>query len=257
MAKTPQDFINAYNGKRIDYDGVANVQCVDAKKQFDAWAGYPVLPTITGWADGYWWYRNSQGWGRYYEFITNPKALRPGDWCFWAIGSRSCPSSHVGMFVGYANTAKTAGRIFSENQGTPNSGFSTVTINLDICGAFRPRIFVNTTNETEFVKSLYKNILGREYDTGGLRTWVNALDNGVPAKAVVSSFFDSREYKNKKKSDAQFLIDCYSGYLHRKPDKSGTTHWTKVLAAKGRSAVLTGFGNSAEFKRILTKYELV
>lgn len=256
MAKSVQDFINRYNGKRIDDDYCANVQCVDGFRVGCKYWGYPAMRTETGWADGYWFARYDQGWDKYFEFVTNPKALRPGDWCFWARGSKSCPSSHVTMFVAYANGMKTAGQFFGENQGIENSGFSMATINVDICGAFRPRALINTTKETEFVKLLYKNILGREYDTGGLRTWVNALDNGVPAKAVVSSFFDSREYKNKKKSDAQFLIDCYSGYLHRKPDKSGTTHWTKVLATKGRSAVLNGFGNSAEFKRILAKYGL-
>ena len=109
--KTPQEFIDTYNGKSIDDDGFANVQCVDAFRVFDRWAGYPVLRTETGWADGYWWYRNAQGWGKYFEFITNPKALRAGDWCFWAYGSNSCPSSHVGMFVGYTNNFKTRGQI--------------------------------------------------------------------------------------------------------------------------------------------------
>lgn len=256
MAKTPQDFINAYNGKAIDYDGVANVQCVDAFKQGCAYLDIPVKATPTGWADGYWWNRLGLGYSKYFDFITNAKALRKGDWCIWAYGSRSCPSSHIGMFVEYANTGKTIGRIFSENQGTAHSGFSTVNINLDICGALRPKAWADTSLVKNFVTKLYKNILGRKPDTGGMNTWVNALMNGQAAKNVVASFFNSKEYTNKKTSNEQFVIDCYKGYLDRKPDASGTKHWESVLKSKGRQAVLNGFGNSAEFKRITAKYGL-
>jgi len=256
MAKTPQQFIDKYKGKSIDYDGFANVQCVDAFKQFCAWAGYPVQITVTNWADGYWWYRDQQGWNKYFEYITNPKALRPGDWCFWAIGSRSCPSSHVGMFVGYTNNFKTVGQIFSENQGTFR-GFSTGPISLDICGAFRPRIFVNTTNISNYVKLLYKNIMKREYDSGGLSAWTKAIENGVAPKNVVASFFNSKEYTRKKTSDEQFITDCYLGYLNRKPDASGKKTWmNKLKAGQPRSVVLNGFGNSAEYKRFIAKYGL-
>jgi len=255
MAKSVQDFINRYIGKRIDDDYVCNVQCVDGFRVGCKYWGYPALPTVTGWADGYWWYRQSQGWGQYFEFVTNPKALRPGDWCFWAYGSKSCPSSHVSMFVGYTNSLKTSGEFFGENQGG-NGGFTKGVISLDICGAFRPKALINTTKTTEWVTSLYKNILHRTPDSGGLTAWVNSIENGTQAKNVVSSFFYSREYTQKKTTDEQFITDCYSGYLQRKPDKSGTAHWLKTLRAKGRSAVLNGFGNSKEFKKILTKYGL-
>lgn len=256
MAKSVQDFINQYNGKRIDDDYVCSVQCVDGFRVGCKYWGYPALPTVTGWADGYWWYRNSQGWTRYFEYITNPKALKPGDWCFWAIGSKSCPSSHVSMFVSYTNNLKTAGNFFGENQGG-NGGFCTGVISLDICGAFRPKALINTENETEFVKLLYTNILGRNYDTGGLTAWVNALDNGTQAKSVMNGFFNSREYLNKKKSNADFLTDCYKGYLHRKPDASGLKYWTnKLNGGATRQTVQNGFGNSAEFKRLVAKYGL-
>jgi len=256
MAKTPQEFVNTYNGKAIDDDGFANVQCVDAFRVFNRWAGYPVLRTETGWADGYWWYRNAQGWGQYFEFITNPKALKPGDWCFWAYGSTSCPSSHVGMFTGYTDTFKTRGRIFSQNQGVFR-GFSTGEINLDICGAFRPRIFINTAQVTDYVKSLYKNILNRNPDSGGQTAWVNAIENGTAPKNVVASFFNSKEYLNKKTSNEQFVIDCYKGYLQRKPDASGNQTWmNKLKNGASRSTILSGFGNSAEYKKIIAKYGL-
>lgn len=130
--KTAQAFINQYNGSVVDYDGVYGAQCVDAFKIFCAWLGVPVRPTKTGWADGYWTYRID--FSKYVTFITNIKELKAGDWLFWARGSKSCPSSHVGMFVSYAGDGYAM--IFSENQGG-NGGFRTIKLGLDILGAFR------------------------------------------------------------------------------------------------------------------------
>ena len=130
--KTAQDFINQYNGKVVDYDHVYGPQCVDGFKVFCNWIGAPVLTTRTGWADGYWYYNGE--YAAYVKFILDPAKLKKGDWLFWAKGSRSCKSSHVGMFVSYADANH--GMIFGENQGG-NGGFTTVKIGLDILGAFR------------------------------------------------------------------------------------------------------------------------
>jgi hypothetical protein len=132
MAKTAQDFINAFSGKVDDFDGAYGAQCVDAFKRFCQWIGIPVYPTRTNWADGYWKYRIQ--YSAYVKFITNPKELKPGDWLFWAIGS-SCPSSHVGMFVRYAEEDGYA-YVFGQNQGG-NGGYTIVKLRLDILGAFR------------------------------------------------------------------------------------------------------------------------
>lgn len=127
MAKTYQDFMNAYAGRTIDYDGVYGAQCVDAFKVFCAWAGIPVKPCPDGWAQSYWTSRDSLGYAQYFDYIS-PGNVQPGDWCVWLKGS-SCPQSHIAMFVGN-------GRFFSENQGGTR-GFTTVTIRMDFAGALR------------------------------------------------------------------------------------------------------------------------
>lgn len=131
MAKTAQAFIDQFNGKVIDYDGVYGAQCVDGYKQWCNWIKAPVLATKTGWADGYWTHRID--YSGYVTYITDKSKLKKGDWCFWAKGS-SCPSSHVAMFVSYADSGY--GNFFGQNQGG-NGGFRTVRIKLDILGAFR------------------------------------------------------------------------------------------------------------------------
>ena len=136
--KTPQDFINEFNGKIIDEDGAYGSQCVDGYRVFCNWAGIGAYPTGTNYADGYWYLRNETPKSiANFNFIENPNQLQKGDWCFWAKGS-SCPQSHVAFFVGYADD-KNYGYFFGENQGYYNgfSGFQTVKIKLDILGAFR------------------------------------------------------------------------------------------------------------------------
>ena len=129
--KTPQLFINLYKGKEIDDDGAYGVQCVDGYRVFCKWIKLGAYQTGTGYADGYWYNRDNVA--STFDFIYNANELQKGDWCFWAMGS-SCPSSHVAMFVGYAEEG--FGYFFGENQGNFR-GFSTVKIKLDILGAFR------------------------------------------------------------------------------------------------------------------------
>ena len=130
--KTAQAFINQFTGCVDDCDGVAGTQCVDGFKRFCYWLGVPVRATQTGWANGYWVYRND--YAKYATFITDTHALKAGDWCVWDFNS-SCPSSHVAMFVKYA-AEKGYAYFFGENQGG-NRGYCTVKLKLDILGALR------------------------------------------------------------------------------------------------------------------------
>lgn len=88
MAKTYQDFMNAYKGKTIDYDGVYGAQCVDAFKLFCAWAGIPVQRCPDGWAQSYWTGRDALGFSKYFEYIS-PGYVQPGDWYTTSSGTRT------------------------------------------------------------------------------------------------------------------------------------------------------------------------
>lgn len=128
MAKTYQDFYNQYVGKRIDYDGSYGVQCVDGFKVFCSWAGIPVKTTGTGYADGYWYNRNSSGYSKYFDFVSRSE-LKNGDWVMWARGSGSHPHSHIAMYYN--------GKEFGENQGS-NREFRLITGHFgDALGGFR------------------------------------------------------------------------------------------------------------------------
>ena len=142
MAKTYQDFMKAYSGRTIDYDGVYGAQCVDAFKVFCAWAGIPVKACPDGWAQSYWTARDILGFSKYFDYVSVAN-VQPGDWCIWLKGS-SCPKSHIAMYVGN-------GKFFSENQGGKRS-FNTVTIKMDFAGSLRWKGYPKQTT------SVYKSV---------------------------------------------------------------------------------------------------
>ena len=110
----------------------------------------------------------------------------------------------------------------------------------------------------QFVKLLYKNILHRHADKSGLDYWVKELYNGgASAKTVTKSFFNSKEYINKKTNNEQFVKDLYEGYLDRKADASGLKYWVNQLkSGSSRNSIMDGFANSKEFKNRCAKYTL-
>lgn len=137
MAKTPEAFYNQYRGKRIDQDGSWGVQCVDGFKVFCVWAGVPVKTTGNGYADGYWYNRNSSGYSKYFTFVTGSSNFRNGDWVMWARGSGSHPKSHIAMYYN--------GKEFGQNQGS-NREFRLINGHFsDALGAFRWKGWQTTT----------------------------------------------------------------------------------------------------------------
>lgn len=226
MAKTAQAFINQYNGTIVDYDGVYGAQCVDAFKVFCAWLGVPVKPTGTGWADGYWTNRKTDGYAAYAEFITDVNDLKAGDWLFWGHGS-SCVNSHVGMFVSYAGNG--TGNIFGENQAgnTGFRGFRTAKLKLDILGAFRFKKL-----EQAKATAPTKNVNA----TGVAHSFDNKYANTYYAT-------DNLNCRNSGSTDAKILVTvpkgtavrCYGYY------EKGTKYTFLYAQAMVNNVLYTGF----------------
>ena len=51
----------------------------------------------------------------------------------------------------------------------------------------------NLSNE-EYVRRIYKAMMNRSPDSGGLKYWKERLDNGDSPTAVINSFIDSSEF---------------------------------------------------------------
>ena len=52
-----------------------------------------------------------------------------------------------------------------------------------------------TLDDTQFVQQLYRNVLGREADAGGLADWVGQLNGGASRGTVLIGFSESDEFK--------------------------------------------------------------
>ena len=88
---------------------------------------------LTGYVCDLWRLRDKYGYSAYFEYITRPEDLRPGDWCFWDRGAASSHNkSHVALYMLRNGTPVELG----QNQGYPYVTEKTTT--WDIMGALRP-----------------------------------------------------------------------------------------------------------------------
>ena len=107
-----------------------------------------------------------------------------------------------------------------------------------------------------FVKRCYKIILGREADSGGLKTWFDELKSGRKAASeIIDRFVNSSEFQGKKYSNAQSVEILYKAMLGRSSDAAGKKNWvSKLDAGQPFAVVINGFCVSKEFKEICASY---
>jgi hypothetical protein len=79
-----------------------------------------------------------------------------------------------------------------------------------------------------FVTQLYRDVLKREPDQGGLAAWSAPLDSGQASRAqVAQGFVNSVEYH------MDVVQGFYNTLLHRAADPAGLNGWTNFLAQGG------------------------
>jgi len=96
-----------------------------------------------------------------------------------------------------------------------------------------------------FVMQLYRDILFREAEEGGLKYWQNLIDTGARSKTLVASnFLESPEFQ----AGAGAVARLYFGALNRLPDDAGMDSWmTQVLSGTPVAAIASNFVASSEF----------
>ncbi|MBR6384087.1 MAG: right-handed parallel beta-helix repeat-containing protein [Lachnospiraceae bacterium] len=122
-----------------------------------------------------------------------------------------------------------------------------------------------------FVERLYDKALARPSDEGGKAYWKGCILNGQDAdgrqydiRTVISKgFLNSQEYKNKDRNNAEFVLDCYASFFDRNPvgtdDEVNYWKWVQALndGMSRQQLIENGFGNSPEFKNLITSYGFV
>src|SRR6185503_15611958 len=125
---------------------------------------------------------------------------------------------------------------------------------------FTQAIFGNTAvrPEMDMTMDMYRGILQRLPDSAGYQFFLGQFQQAqcsgadavrAEANSVSQQFFNSAEYSNLKRTNAQFMSDIYNAIMRRGPDVDGINFWIGQLdsGAQTREQVRQQFVQSPEF----------
>ena len=170
-------------------------------------------------------------------------------------GSMLKEGESFGVVRDHNGTLTELNAVYDTKTGTltfPTNQFSTYTI------VKKQAAENNDAQVKSFVEHMYTVALGRGSDTDGLAYWCKELaGNKQNAADIAYGFFFSTEYKQKNRSNEQFVDDLYETILGRKADPEGKAAWVKALKnGRSRESVLAGFVNSTEFSGMCDEYNI-
>lgn len=170
-------------------------------------------------------------------------------------GSMLKEGESFGVVRDHNGTLTELNAVYDTKTGTltfPTNQFSTYTI------VKKQAAENNDAQVKSFVERMYTVALGRGSDTDGLAYWCRELaGNKQNAADIAYGFFFSTEYKQKNRSNEQFVDDLYETILGRKADPEGKDAWVKALKnGRSRENVLAGFVNSTEFSGMCDEYNI-
>jgi hypothetical protein len=111
-------------------------------------------------------------------------------------------------------------------------------------GTSNPPPTTPTTNpNANFVRALYKEILGRDPDTAGLAYWTQQIAGGVSRTSVARSLSNSPEYRGRQ------VDTTFSDILGRSPSTSERSHWLVALSSgTDRTELVRALLSSSEYQ---------
>ena len=112
---------------------------------------------------------------------------------------------------------------------------------------------------SQFIEGLYRSLLGRPSDPGGLNSWREVLLSGVTGMKVAEGFVFSPEFQNMQLTNEQYLRHMYRGMLGREADPAGLNSWVNVMDTytdqrEARLVIFNGFAYSTEFRAICANF---
>lgn len=113
-----------------------------------------------------------------------------------------------------------------------------------------------TSGVEDFIDRLYLVVHGRTADAAGKAWWVGKLNSGAATGiSCAYYFFFSEEYKNKNKTDDEFLRDLYTAMFGRAADEAGLQYWKNAIYRGNDDQTLFNyFAQSNEFRGICDSY---
>jgi len=115
---------------------------------------------------------------------------------------------------------------------------------------------------TDFIIRLYRNVLGRNEDQGGLEFWLNGLlTRSYDGFTICEEFFLSDEFTGRNTTNEEFINILYNTCMDREADSSGMKFWLNELITdasprSSRHTIMMRFLHEPEYKRILHEFGL-
>ena len=103
---------------------------------------------------------------------------------------------------------------------------------------------------TEFVSRIYRYVLNREPEKGGLDFWTDELYSyRLTGAQVGEMFIFSQEFTDRHTTDDEFVTILYKTFFGRDPETDGFNYWTGLLknGTSDRRSVVHGFVYSPEW----------
>jgi hypothetical protein len=89
--------------------------------------------------------------------------------------------------------------------------------------AFVAKFLTAATHNQQFINQLYRDLLGREADAGGLTYWDAQLTAGLPRALLALQIEQTPEYVRRTVSS------LYNRYLHRAADAGGLSYFSQLM----------------------------
>lgn len=109
---------------------------------------------------------------------------------------------------------------------------------------------VNAGENTGAAYRLYQAAFDRKPDSGGLKWWIDQLDNGMSLTPAAQGFVDSTELKalNPGLDATSIISSYYENIFHSAPAAGGPLYWENAMASGNTNAahMLVTFSESAE-----------
>ena len=144
---------------------------------------------------------------------------------------------------------------FTIQGGSTNGGSSTVTIPI-----------ANTQAISNYLKTVYNNVFGREVDQEGLNYWVQKLSSGqVELEDFFKNLLSENEFLTVAPTPEDKIKKLYAGIFQREPDQGGFNYWVNRYKVELRDErnerealreVIDDMTDGAEFKQILRRLGL-
>lgn len=129
-------------------------------------------------------------------------------------------------------------------------------------GFFFSDEFLNKkTSDTTFIQILYRTMLNREADQGGMNNWLNNLKTGFSRTYIFRGFAESNEFsqicsnagiirgsvalteaRDQNAGVTGFVSRLYSIALSRTPDVNGLNNWTSAILNGVNTPEQVGYG---------------